>query len=118
MSVEGSWPFSLPFVFCGDVDAAFFNFRLPRGCKRSRRRPRRARYACRHRGHYQNKQGSVNRARQRLGAFAKTHGELVGEIRHELDKQGAEKRAAKRSESAHDDSDEKGERQRKPEALR
>src|SRR5580693_6681883 len=92
--------------------------RLPRRRERSRRRPRRARYTCWHRGHYQNQQYSVNRARQRLGAFAETHGELVGDVGHELDEQGSEKRTAERGEPAHDDADEKGQRKGKPEALR
>src|ERR1700677_5179186 len=91
--------------------------RLPRRRERSRRRPRRARYTCWHRGHYQNQQYSVNRARQRLGAFAETHGELVGDVGHELDEQGAEERAAERGEPAHNDADEKGQRKGKPEAL-
>ena len=67
--------------------------------------------------HDQDQQRAVDRARQRLGALAESDRKLVGDIRHELDEQGAEQNAAERRQPADHDPDQKGEREREPEAL-
>src|SRR3984957_4511335 len=119
MSFGSSWRFSLSFVIRGDVGAAaLFNLRLSRRGEYPRRGPRRSRCSSRQRGHYQNQQYSVNRARQRLGAFAETDGQLVGDVGHELDEQRSEQGAPKGSKSADDDANQKGKRERKSEAPR